>query len=247
MSVRLSVTARLSPRGAVPVVPSHRDNHRGASDRIGGDGHFHPEDLPTLPPVSDPPVPARRRRGVATPPADQGRRPRHDREVGGDRGRSAGRLGTARGHRVGDEAVDRLVGRHQARPAPPREPGRTPRCRSSWPTTSNGPGDGELAARLHLLANPRRFRRSPPMQPWVPTEEPSLRLNSRRTVCSDPHHQPAWEPEAGSALPGIMWACARSLAMGWELTAAKNPADRRWSAGGGRAWLCVVGSVRYYR
>jgi hypothetical protein len=90
MSVRLSVTARRStwcrPSGAVPP-----DDHRGASDRLGDDGHPHPGDLPNFisglgPSRARPPSP---RRGDS--PADQGRRPRYDREVGGDRGRSAGR------------------------------------------------------------------------------------------------------------------------------------------------------------
>jgi len=95
MSVRLSVTARRStwcrPSGAVPP-----DDHRGASDRLGDDGHPHPGDPPNFIPGlgpcrARPPSP---RRGES--PAAQGHRLRHDLEVGGDRGRSAGRLSTTR-------------------------------------------------------------------------------------------------------------------------------------------------------
>src|SRR5262245_15676650 len=80
------------PSGAVPP-----DNHRSASDRLGDDPYPHPGDLVNfilgLRALPCPPAVAR---GAATPPTDQGRRPRHDLEVGGDRGRSAGRPSTAR-------------------------------------------------------------------------------------------------------------------------------------------------------
>ena len=179
MSIRLSVTARLSPRGGVPVVPSHRDEPSGCqrSDR----GRRPPS-------FRRPPQLCPRSRTLPCPPAvaEARRLPRlikaadHATTGGGWRPwtqRRSARYG-ARSPRAGGRQWtawlgDTMLALHRAaNPAGRRGAGPHGLQR---PTA---PGDGELAARLHLLANPRRFRCSPPMEPWVPAEEPSVRLNS---------------------------------------------------------------------